>query len=61
VTEIEALRKVHEILKDTYTFAGVRIWLQSRNRNLGMQIPGELIKAGQYEPVLAEARRVAAS
>jgi len=61
VTEIEALWEVHEILKDTYTFAGVRIWLQSRNRNLGMQIPDELIKASQYDLVFAEARRVATS
>lgn len=61
MTEIEALREVERILADTYTLLGVRIWLLSRNRNLGMQIPEQLIKAGQHELVFAEARRVAAS
>lgn len=61
MTEIEALWEVQHILKDTYTFTGVRIWLQSRNRNLDMQIPDELIKRGEHEQVLAEARRVAAA
>ena len=60
-TEIEMLWEVQQILKDTYTFPGVRIWLQSRNRNLDMQRPEDLIKSGQHEVVLAEARRVAAA
>lgn len=59
MTEIEVLWEVQMILKGTYTFPGVRIWLQSRNRNLDMQRPEDLIKAGQHEQVLAEARRVA--
>ena len=60
-TEIEMLWEVQQILADTYTFPVVRIWLQSRNRNLDMQRPEDLIKSGQHEVVLAEARRVAAA
>jgi hypothetical protein len=59
MTEIELLWEVQLILKDTYTFPGVRIWLQSRNRNLDMHCPEDLIKSGHHELVLAEARRVA--
>jgi hypothetical protein len=59
LTEVEALWEVHWILHDTYTFEGRQIWLESRNRNLDMQSPSDLIKAGQHEPVFAEARRVA--
>jgi hypothetical protein len=59
MTEVEVLWEVQLILKDAYTFPGVRIWLQSRNRNLDMQRPEDLIKSGQHDLVLAEARRVA--
>jgi hypothetical protein len=59
MTEVEALWEVQLILKDTYTFPGVRIWLQSRNRNLDMQRPEDLIKSGEHDLVFAEARRLA--
>jgi hypothetical protein len=58
-TVIEVLWEVQQTLADTYTFVGTRIWLQSRNSNLDMQRPEDLIKSGQHELVLAEARRVA--
>jgi len=59
LTHVEALHAVHWILASTYTFEGRQIWLTSRNRNLDMQSPSDLIKAGQHERVFAEARRVA--
>ena len=46
-------------LREVYTEEGVQIWLHARNRNLGSQRPIELLAAGQYDEVLAEAERVA--
>jgi transcriptional regulator with XRE-family HTH domain len=45
-------------LREVYTEEGVQIWLHARNRNLGSQRPMELLAAGQYDEVLAEAERV---
>jgi transcriptional regulator with XRE-family HTH domain len=45
-------------LRDAYTEEGVQIWLHARNRNLGSQRPIDLLAAGQYDEVLAEAERV---
>jgi transcriptional regulator with XRE-family HTH domain len=45
-------------LREVYTEEGVQIWLHARNRNLGSQRPMELLAAGQYDVVLAEAERV---
>lgn len=59
MTEVDALHEVHRILADTYTFDGRQIWVRSRNRNLDMQRPEDLIKSGRYALVLAEAHRVA--
>lgn len=51
--------EVFDILADTYTPQGVAIWLESRNRNLDMSRPLDLLKDGKLSAVLAEARRVA--
>lgn len=59
MTDVEALHAVHWILANTYTFEGRQIWLASRNRNLDMQAPSDLIKAGEHDRVFAEARRAA--
>lgn len=50
---------VFDILEDTYTPQGVGTWLLSRNRNLDMQSPIDLLRAGRLDEVLAEAHRVA--
>lgn len=49
---------VHE-LREVYTEEGVHIWLHARNRNLSRQRPIDLLAAGQYDDVLAEAERLA--
>lgn len=45
-------------LREAYTEEGVQIWLHARNRNLESQRPIDLLAAGQYDEVLAEAERV---
>jgi transcriptional regulator with XRE-family HTH domain len=45
-------------LREAYTEEGVEIWLHARNRNLDSQRPIDLLAAGQYDEVLAEAERV---
>jgi transcriptional regulator with XRE-family HTH domain len=45
-------------LREVYTEEGVQIWLHARNRNLDSRRPMELLAAGQYDEVLAEAERV---
>lgn len=61
MTEGEVRFQIQQILADVYTFPGVAIWFKSRNRNLAMACPNDLIRAGEYDLVLAEARRVAGS
>lgn len=46
-------------LRSAYTDEGVRIWLNARNRNLDRQRPIDLLIAGEFDVVLAEAERVA--
>jgi hypothetical protein len=47
------------MLSDVYTQEGVRIWLNSRNRNLGLERPIDLLAEGQIDAVLDEAASVA--
>lgn len=53
------VRTVVELLRDSYSDEGIDIWLHSRNRNLEMRRPIDLITAGQLEEVLDEAKWVA--
>jgi len=48
------LHYVVEQLLDVYTPEGVDIWLHGRNRSLGGQKPIDLLRMGDFEPVLAE-------
>ena len=52
------VRTVVDVLGDAYTDEGIDIWLHSRNRNLGLRRPIDLITAGRFEEVLDEARWV---
>lgn len=45
-------------LREAYTEEGVEIWLHARNRNLDGRRPIDLLAAGQYDEVLAEAEHV---
>lgn len=53
------LHTVIDVLADTYTPEGMEIWLRSRNRNLDLQRPIELLMEGRIEEVLDQARWVA--
>jgi hypothetical protein len=53
------LRTIVEILRDSYTEEGIKIWLHSRNRNLDLRRPIDLLTQGQMDEVLEEARWVA--
>jgi DNA-binding transcriptional regulator YiaG len=53
------VRAVVDLLSDSYTDEGIDIWLHSRNRNLEMQRPIDLITQGELDLVLAEAKWVA--
>lgn len=46
------------LLSDTYTREGIRIWLNSRNRNLGLRRPMDLLEEGDIDAVLEEANRI---
>lgn len=50
---------VIDLLQDSYTPEGIEIWLRSRNRNLDMQRPIDLLVEGRFDEVLDEARWVA--
>lgn len=45
-------------LADTYTKEGIRIWLNARNRNLGLKRPIDLLEQGDIDAVLEEADRI---
>lgn len=47
------------LLGDTYTREGIRIWLNSRNRNLELRRPLDLLAEGDVDTVLEEANRIA--
>ncbi|UZJ26969.1 DUF2384 domain-containing protein (plasmid) [Rhodococcus antarcticus] len=53
------LHTIIDVLRDTYTPEGMEIWLRSRNRNLDMQRPIELLMDGRTDEVLDQARWVA--
>ena len=47
------------LLSETYTREGIRIWLNSRNRNLELRRPLDLLEEGDIDAVLDEANRIA--
>ena len=53
------VRTVITLLSDSYTDEGIDIWLHSRNRNLEMQRPIDLIVGGEIDKVIDEAEWVA--
>ena len=53
------VRMVVQLLSDSYTDEGIDIWLHSRNRNLEMRRPIDLLTEGQIDRVLDEAKWVA--
>jgi transcriptional regulator with XRE-family HTH domain len=53
------VRTVITLLSDSYTDEGIDIWLHSRNRNLDMQRPIDLIVGGEIDKVIDEAKWVA--
>ena len=59
VTRLLDLHAIVSILHDSYTDEGIGIWLHSRNRNLDMQRPVDLLVEGRIDEVLDEARWVA--
>jgi transcriptional regulator with XRE-family HTH domain len=57
----ERLLDVHaivDLLSDAYTEEGIDIWLHSRNRNLDMRRPIDLLKEGEVDEVLEQAKWV---
>lgn len=57
----ERLLDVHaivDLLSDAYTEEGIDIWLHARNRNLDMRRPIDLLKEGEVDQVLDQAKWV---
>lgn len=52
------VQMIVQLLSDTYTREGIRIWLNSRNRNLGLRRPIDLLEEGDIDAVLEEADRI---
>ena len=50
------LHTIIDVLRDTYTPEGMEIWLRSRNRNLDLQRPIDLLMEGRTDEVLDQAR-----
>lgn len=48
------VKLILERLRDIYTEEGIRIWLHSRNNDLGMRRPIELLEQGEIDQVLDE-------
>ncbi|BBX98092.1 hypothetical protein AWC15_22310 [Mycobacterium lacus] len=48
-----------DLLSDSYTPEGIDIWFHSRNRNLDMRRPIDLLTEGDFDRVLDEAKWVA--
>lgn len=55
---VVAVTRCRRLLRDTYTPAGVRVWLNARNRNLD-GVPAVMLLDGRHHQVIAEAQRVA--
>lgn len=53
------VKTIVELLGDSYTEEGIEIWLHSRNRNLDMARPIDLLTEGRIDEVLEQARWVA--
>ncbi|BBZ51691.1 hypothetical protein MHEI_34080 [Mycobacterium heidelbergense] len=53
------IRTIVELLGDSYTDEGIDIWLHSRNRNLNMRRPIDLLTEGQVDQVLDQVKWVA--
>ena len=53
------IQTIVSLLSDTYTDEGIKIWLHSRNRNLELHRPIDLLVEGQIDVVLEEAQWVA--
>ena len=49
---------IEALLAEVYEPEGVQVWLDSRNRWLGMKRPVDLIEEGRGEDVLAAAERL---
>lgn len=47
------------LLGDVYTNEGIEIWLHSRNRNLDLKRPLDLLVAGEFDAVVEEATALA--
>ncbi|KQR99665.1 hypothetical protein ASG12_02400 [Williamsia sp. Leaf354] len=53
------VQMILRLLSDTYTPEGIRIWLNSRNRNLDLQRPIDLLTGHDgIDSVLEEANRI---
>lgn len=52
------VQMIVRLLSDTYTQEGIRIWLNSRNRNLNLERPIDLLEDGEIDAVLEEASRI---
>lgn len=52
------VQMIVRLLSDTYTREGIRIWLNSRNRNLALRRPIDLLEDGDIDTVLEEADRI---
>ena len=53
------VRSIIDQLNDSYTDEGIEIWLHSRNRNLDMRRPIDMLVEGRIDEVLEQARWVA--
>lgn len=53
-TRLLDVKIIVERLGDVYTSEGIRIWLHSRNTDLGMQRPIDLLERGEIDTVLDE-------
>jgi transcriptional regulator with XRE-family HTH domain len=53
------IQTIIALLRDAYTDQGITIWLHSRNRNLGLRRPIDMLADGDYEAVVDEATSVA--
>lgn len=58
-TRLLDIRSIIDLLQDSYTDEGTDIWLHSRNRNLDMHRPIDLLTDGRIDDVLEQARWVA--
>jgi hypothetical protein len=53
------LHYIVERLLEVYKPEGVDIWIHARNRSLGSQKPIDLLRAGEFEAILAAVERLA--